>query len=29
MEFSHLMIVVGAVLVVLGMVGFAFSEDSA
>jgi hypothetical protein len=29
MEFSHLMIIVGAVLVVLGMVGFAFSEDSA
>jgi hypothetical protein len=29
MEFSHLIIIVGALLVVLGMVAFAFGEDSA
>jgi hypothetical protein len=29
MEFPHLMIIAGAVLVVLGIVAFAFSDDPA
>jgi hypothetical protein len=29
MEFPHLMIITGAVLVVLGIVAFAFSDDPA